>query len=1299
MADFYRIIKRKQKDGTIVIEADFYTTNTKDLMIAGKAFKAVYLESESRWSASHFDVIEMVDEDIRKEAESYPSDVSVSPQYMRYSSSTSWTKWISFIKNSIDHFEPLDCKIKFANSVITRDDYCTKHVPYSLVKGDCPAYDRIMSTLYDETNRQILEWAVGCVLSGDSVRLQKFIVLYGEPGSGKSTFLNILQELVKGYWVPCDIKAMGTGRNAFALEQFRSNPLVAIQHDGDLSTISDNTILNSLVSHETMTVNVKHHSTYSQQFITMLFLGTNRPVNITEAKSGLMRRMLVVTPTGKLLSSDEYEDLMEKVKFELGAIAFHCRDVYKKLGFNYYKKYRPLDMMGRTNSFYDFMESHYIEYSEAEYVQLKDIWSEYKNYAEDKRVFRPLSYQDVKTELDSYFKEFHKRKRVNGQHLQKVYTGFIKDRFDFEEPSITPAEGNELFYEFRPLSLESTNSLLDLELADCPAQYATDDGKPSFKWDNVNTILSQIDTSKVHYVRVPENLIVIDFDLKDADGNKSMELNLREAAKFPTTYAEFSKSGGGVHLHYYYDGDVTKLSRVYSDNVEVKVYGGKSSLRRKLSFCNEMPIAHLSSGLPLKEVKKKLIDDKTVLNEAGLRTVISKCLKKEYDTMPGTKVNIDFIYKVLQDAYESGKPYDVSIYKEKIFNFASKSTHHPVYCTTMVGRMKFKSKDEDEPVYIPLSENHSDPDEDLIFFDVEVFPNLFIVVWKPAGKDCVIWINPTVKQLLSMRHMKLVGFNCKKYDNHIIYYAMQGASPAELYELSQRIIVHKDKDAFFRNAYDLSYTDVLDFASSINKKSLKKFEIELKMNGEDIHHEECSYHWDEPVPEEAWDEVASYCVNDVIATEKTFYHLKGDWAARKILAEVTGMNVNTSTNSLTTKLVFGDNKNPQSEFIYPDLSELFPGYRYFYNTSEEYGKKNMNKFISVYRGIVVGEGGLVVSNPGMYGRTPVLDVASMHPSSIIAMNLFGDRYTKRFAELVQARLAVKHRDFETMKVILDGKLEKYITAGDEILNALTSALKTAINSVYGLTAAKFPNAFRDPRNVDNVVAKRGALFMVDLMYAVQERGGKVVHIKTDSIKIENASQELLDFAVDFGKQYGYTFEVEEIYDRICLVNKSTYIAKEVTAEEYIAAGCKPTKHAGQWVATGDQFKQPYVFKSLFSHEPIKFYDMCETKTVQSSMYLDFNEDLPEDEHCYQFVGRAGLFTPVKVGYGGAELLRKSEESYSAVTGTKGYRWIESEVLEKLQNKDERIDRSYYISLVDQAVEDISQYGSFDEFVA
>ena len=54
----------------------------------------------------------------------------------------------------------------------------------------------------------------------------------------------------------------------------------------------------------------------------------------------------------------------------------------------------------------------------------------------------------------------------------------------------------------------------------------------------------------------------------------------RRRSKWPPTYAELSKSGSPGYISIIFTlGMHLKLSRVYDDHIEVKVFTGKSSLR------------------------------------------------------------------------------------------------------------------------------------------------------------------------------------------------------------------------------------------------------------------------------------------------------------------------------------------------------------------------------------------------------------------------------------------------------------------------------------------------------------------------------------------------------------------------------------------------------------------------------------------------------------------------------------------------------------------------------------------------
>ena len=1250
MLDFVEYRTKPAKKGQLEVYPDFIVKRSNDLMVRGKTFYAIWDEQFDTWSTDEFRLVEMVDKGLYEFGKQYEDEYEVIYKSMRSNGTKIWDNFVKYCKVMPDNYHELDTKVIFKSDPTTREDYSSKRLPYDLDDGSMESYNELVTTLYSPEERLKFEWAIGSVFAGKSKEVQKFFVFYGSGGTGKSTVLHIIEQLFLGYWTIFDAKSIVSSKD-FALEQFKSNPLIGIQHDGDLSRIDDNSRLNSLVSHEDVTVNEKFKSQYKARFNALLFIGTNRPVQITEAKSGLIRRLVDISPSGKLVKRNRYDSLMHQIRYELGSIAKHCMEVFEQCGPLYFENYRAEPMIGATNEFYNYIEENWDFFSREKIVTLSEAWRRYKLYCEDANVSYPLRKMIFKNELKNYFDEF----KEHTNYASNVYLGFIKNKFKslIFDPETEPTW----------LWLEEEESLLDDMYKDCLAQYATKSGVPKQKWANVKTTLKDIDVFKEHFVKPPIDHIVIDFDFKDDDGNKDPIKNIQEAEKWPKTYAEYSKSGGGIHLHYIYKGDVETLANRINEHVEIKKFTGNSALRRRLSKCNDIPIATINSGLPQKKGGQHMINFDGFTSEKALRNHILKCMRKEHHG--ATKPEVDFIFKALEDAYKSGMSYDLTTMRPQVLSFAMSSSNQSEYCMKLVTKMHFASDDKMMPI------EQKEDDKPIIFYDVEVFPNLFLVNWKLRGKEhkVVRMINPTSADIenLVMKH-RLIGFNCRRYDNHIMYGRMLGYSNLELYDLSQKII-NNSQNAYFGQAYNLSYTDVYDYASAGNKMSLKKWEIKLG-----LHHQELGLPWDKPVAEELWNKVAEYCDNDVISTEAVFDATQGDFTARKILSELSGLTINDTTNSHSKRIIFQGNRSPQNEFVYTDLSEMFPGYKF-------------DMGVSTYRGVEVGEGGYVWSKPGMYEDVLTLDVASMHPTSIEQLNLFGDRYTKRFSDIKKSRIMIKHNDLDGLDDILDGKLVPFVesikngtatyTTGD-----LANALKTVINSVYGLSTAHFDNEFRDPRNVDNIVAKRGALFMVELKHECDERQINAIHIKTDSIKLVKPSKEQIDFVIDFGAKYGYIFEVEHEYDRICLINDADYIALE----------------KGKWKSTGKTFSEPYVFKTMFSKEPMEYRDYWQAKeSKKGELYLDLNEDLGEDEHDYHFIGKNGAFVPISPGNGGGWLMVKRDEKYVAAPGTKGYRWLDVEMATSLE-KEGCIDMSYYDEVLEKVLDKMRPFGDPESFV-
>ena len=356
MLDFLKIATKETKTAVEVFPV-FLMVKSKDLMIRGKDFYAIWDEDNLMWSTDEDDAVRLIDKMLEAYVENNRARLGekVYIRKMINADSGSIDKFQKYCQKQMrDHYTMLDEELIFANSTLARENFASKRLDYALESGDYSAWDKIISTLYDPAERHKIEWAIGSIVSGDSKELQKFMVLYGAAGTGKSTILNIIQELFKGYYSTFDAKALGQANNSFALEPFKTNPLVAIQHDGDLSRIEDNTRLNSLVSHELMTVNEKFKGLYETRFKCFLFMGTNRPVKITDGKSGLLRRLIDVHPSGNKLPIREYRRLIKQVMFELGAIAQHCLDIYKEDP-EYYDDYVPTNMLDASNDFYNFM--------------------------------------------------------------------------------------------------------------------------------------------------------------------------------------------------------------------------------------------------------------------------------------------------------------------------------------------------------------------------------------------------------------------------------------------------------------------------------------------------------------------------------------------------------------------------------------------------------------------------------------------------------------------------------------------------------------------------------------------------------------------------------------------------------------------------------------------------------------------------------------------------------------------------------------------------------------------------------
>ena len=194
--DFYRIKERSIKRGITEVYVDFRVCRSKDLMVRGKSFYAIWDEGRQLWSTDEYDVQRLIDEDLTKYADKVRERTTdmVTVRYMSEFSSGAWVEFRRFLQNISDSSRQLDETITFSNTEVKKEDYISKRLNYPLEKGEIKAYDEIIGTLYEPDERAKLEWAIGSIVAGDA-KISKVYRTLWRIGAGKSTILNIIQKL------------------------------------------------------------------------------------------------------------------------------------------------------------------------------------------------------------------------------------------------------------------------------------------------------------------------------------------------------------------------------------------------------------------------------------------------------------------------------------------------------------------------------------------------------------------------------------------------------------------------------------------------------------------------------------------------------------------------------------------------------------------------------------------------------------------------------------------------------------------------------------------------------------------------------------------------------------------------------------------------------------------------------------------------------------------------------------------------------------------------------------------------
>lgn len=1253
--DFYDIaIVEEETPRTLktTIRPIFRTIGVTDIIIDNKDGSVSYWwdETNQRWSSSQDALMLAIDANLKKATYEYKAAnqfAKTVTNYLDNSDSPSYKSFTQALRSVRTKKPAFDNHILFSDHTIEREDYATTKLSYRPDPTvDITTFLDGMHIFYDEENLRKLLWFIGATLTGDISKLQKFAYLYGRAGSGKGTTIKIIQMLFpKPYSGQISLEKL-TGKSEFAFDGVRDIP-VLFDPEVNLTKMTNDTPLLALTAHEPISVNKKFRDPETITFNGFLIAASNQPVRVRNIDAGITRRLIDIYQTGNKMSNSTYNEFMSNIPSQLPGIAAHAISIFKQLGPSYFNGYVSLTMLQQTNFMYRFVKEQHDQFLEP--MPLSLAYELYNNFVNSDNAQFSMSRSEFQNEFQRFYDHVDtgSNQRYHGIQGKVWFVGFQEPENMVESaPTVESPDFESTFNYF--------------ESSDVPAQYASDNGTPTTKWDENHTIASELDQTKLHYIQ--QQLIVVDIDhILDTSLNP-----------FQPTYGELSRSQTGIHFYYTYDGSLPVKSQRISPSVELKVYTGKQAIRRQFTKSNGIKnlTGLTDSDLDPYFKENKMYNEKFdsfVSNERQLRALITKALRKEIHD--ATKPNIDFIEKVITEAHDAGLIYNITDMQSDILTFAMSSTHQAQAAVSKVqklissGLLSTEPNTDDAPLVPNVQPNENSP---IMFYDVEVFKNVFMFSYKEGDSEPQTLINPTQTELSELvTNKRLIGFNNYRYDDYIIYYALQGYSTEQLYGVSNTIINGKGSSGLAFAAHDLSYADIFDFATK--KQSLKAWEVELGLP-----YDEVELDWTAPLPEDSIQRVAAYNRNDVSATAFLFDKLQDEFDVRLALSQLSGLPVNRTGNAHATAIIYTHNNadgtvthvKPSNAYTtYTDLSETFPGYTFDpFNGSS-------------YLGQDPSEGGYVYTKPGVYQRVIELDITQMHPTSIVRLNYFGE-FTANYEAVLHASVALKHGDIDEALRLIPG-LKGLVNKSN--YKVIRKALKLVLVSAYGMTSAKFDNALRNPRNADNIIAKRGALFMLTLKEKLLNEGIEVVHIKTDSIKIADPTPEIISEIFAFGESYGYEFEIADRYSPFVLIDKAQLIGVE--ADENFNQVVPTSYHA-----IGTKFINPYSFKSLFTHEDFVLGDY--RRTIQSRVGSLYLNDL--------FIGRIGAFVAATPEHGGGNLLiRKSDYDVtgktSAPSGTKNHTFKRYETASISD-----IDFSYYEDFNRDLIKSIIKVSSPEE---
>ena len=203
--------------------------------------------------------------------------------------------------------------------------------------ADCPTWLKFINETFlgDVEMIDYIQRLVGYALSNSTVEKQLFI-LWGEPDTGKSVFLNVLHELLGGYSMSINPQSLMASKNSGAdnaspaIAKIRKARLVTTSEisDDNNNRKLDASLVKRVTGNDPVTARFLHQNeiTYIPEY--KIFMATNyRPISNTDDSA--MWQRLVIVPFQNKVERLDFE-LQGKIVKELSGVLNWALEGYRK---------------------------------------------------------------------------------------------------------------------------------------------------------------------------------------------------------------------------------------------------------------------------------------------------------------------------------------------------------------------------------------------------------------------------------------------------------------------------------------------------------------------------------------------------------------------------------------------------------------------------------------------------------------------------------------------------------------------------------------------------------------------------------------------------------------------------------------------------------------------------------------------------------------------------------------------------------------------------------------------------------